>query len=103
MGDPSELSIMRVILAFSVVLTLVAILGWFLKYIHTKGFSLTSCKNGQSRLRIMEALAIDSKRRAVILRCDEKEHLLLLGASEDLLIAKNINKNFNGKSKEESK
>ena len=98
MGDESGLSIVRMLLAFSVVLMLIALLGWFLKYIHTKGFSLASFlpaspKTNQPRLRIIETLALDAKQRAVILRCDEKEHLLLLGQSNNLLIAKNINKN----------
>ncbi|MCL2474039.1 MAG: flagellar biosynthetic protein FliO [Alphaproteobacteria bacterium] len=92
MGDASELSIVRMLLAFSVVLTLIAFLGWFLKYIHTRGFSFTSNKTNQPRLRIIESLALDAKRRIVILRCDEKEHLLLLGQSNDLLITKHINK-----------
>lgn len=36
------------------------------------------------RLQVMESLALDAKRRAVILACDGKEHLVVLGANSEL-------------------
>jgi flagellar protein FliO/FliZ len=38
------------------------------------------------RLKIVEALSLDAKRRAVILSCDGREHLLLLGPGGDVVI-----------------
>ena len=39
------------------------------------------------RLRIEEALPLDPRRRLLLLRHDDQEHLLLLGSGSDLLIS----------------
>lgn len=38
------------------------------------------------RLALVEALAVDHRRRLVLVRCDEAEHLLLLGGERDLVL-----------------
>jgi flagellar protein FliO/FliZ len=43
-----------------------------------------------SRLSISDMTAIDAKRRLVLIRRDEKEHLVLLGPERDLVIEQNI-------------
>ncbi|MCR9212414.1 MAG: flagellar biosynthetic protein FliO [Proteobacteria bacterium] len=43
-----------------------------------------------SRLSISDMTAIDAKRRLVLIRRDEKEHLLLLGPERDLVVEQNI-------------
>ena len=51
---------------------------------------------GQSkRLSIVETMALDPKRRVVLVRCDHTEHLLLLGANSEQSIASGLGvKNF---------
>lgn len=39
------------------------------------------------RLRVEEALTLDPRRRLILLRHDDQEHLLLLGPGADLLIS----------------
>lgn len=41
---------------------------------------------GERRLRLVEVLPVDAKRRLVLLRRDGREHLVLLGPETDLLI-----------------
>ncbi|EKE75025.1 MULTISPECIES: flagellar biosynthetic protein FliO [Oceanibaculum] len=41
---------------------------------------------GERRLRLVEVLPVDAKRRLVLLRRDGREHLVLLGPESDLLI-----------------
>lgn len=41
---------------------------------------------GERRLRVVEVLPVDAKRRLVLLRRDGREHLVLLGPETDLLI-----------------
>jgi flagellar protein FliO/FliZ len=41
---------------------------------------------GERRLRLLEVLPVDAKRRLVLLRRDGREHLVLLGPESDLLI-----------------
>jgi flagellar protein FliO/FliZ len=44
--------------------------------------------NGQAakRLRITESLMLDPRRRMVIVRCDDREHLILLSPAGDILV-----------------
>lgn len=39
------------------------------------------------RLRISESLMLDPRRRLVIVRCDEREHMLLLGPGGDVVVS----------------
>lgn len=45
--------------------------------------------NGQApkRMRVTESLMLDPRRRMVIVRCDDREHLLLLGPGGDIVVA----------------
>ncbi len=90
MTDPADFSWLRVIFAFSVVLALMAGLGFVLKYISLRGFTLSAKGTRARRIKIVESLAVDTKRRFVILRCDEREHLLLLGGQDDIVIEANL-------------
>lgn len=42
---------------------------------------------GEKRMRITETLLIDTRRRMVIVRVDEREHVLLLGPAGDVLVS----------------
>lgn len=42
---------------------------------------------GARRLRVSESLMIDPRRRLVIVRCDEREHLLLCGPGGDVVVS----------------
>lgn len=42
------------------------------------------------RLAISESLALDARRRAVILRCDGREHLVILGPAGECVVAGDI-------------
>ncbi len=90
MTDPGEVSILRVFVAFFFVLALMAGLAGALKYIGARGFSLSAQGKRIRRLKLIESLPLDPKRRCVIIRCDEKEHLLLLSAQGDSVIETNL-------------
>lgn len=46
--------------------------------------------NPKKRLNIVEIMPVDAKRRLVLIRRDDTEHLIMLGAERDLLIEQNI-------------
>ena len=81
---------LRLILAFSVVFGLMAALGYVLKYVSLRGLSLPSKTMRARRLGIVETLALDTRRRLVIVRCDGQEHLLLLSAQSDIVVQSNL-------------
>jgi flagellar protein FliO/FliZ len=43
--------------------------------------------NGPKRLKISESLMLDPRRRLVLVRCDEREHLILLGPGGDVVVS----------------
>lgn len=44
-------------------------------------------KPGQpKRLKIVETLALDPRRRAVLIRCDDTEHLVILGPNGETVV-----------------
>lgn len=46
--------------------------------------------NAPKRLSVTDVIAIDAKRRLVLVRRDDREHLLLLGPERDLVVEQNI-------------
>ena len=42
------------------------------------------------RLAITETLPLDARRRLVIVRCDDREHLIILGAQSETIIGKDF-------------
>lgn len=47
-------------------------------------------KNNKRRLKILEALPIDPKHKAVLIQRDDQEHLVILSHSGDTVIETNI-------------
>lgn len=81
--------ILRLIMALSFVLLLMGGLALALRKL---GFSTAqNIRQGEKRrLKIVESLPLDARRRAVILRCDTREHLLILNANGETVVEKNI-------------
>lgn len=90
MNDPSDISWLRLLFAFSVVLALMAGLNIALRYISQRGLLFRPRAGQQRRLQILESLPLDTKRRAVLIRCDKREHLLLLGGQNDIVVESNL-------------
>jgi flagellar protein FliO/FliZ len=70
---------------FALIATLALILGvaWGARRLGM----LQAGKPGERRLRISESLMIDPRRRLVIVRCDEREHLILCGPGGDVVVS----------------
>ena len=47
-------------------------------------------RESAKRISILEASSIDARRKLVLVKCDEKEYLLLLGANSERVIDANI-------------
>jgi flagellar protein FliO/FliZ len=90
MNELGEFPWAKLIIAFAVVLGLLGGLAAILKYINAKGLTFGGRKGRERRMKIVENLAIDSKRRCVILRCDKREHLLLLSSEGDIVVETNL-------------
>jgi hypothetical protein len=59
----------------------------------SSGTFVAGGRNRKTRLAIMDATAVDSHRRLVLVRRDDVEHLLLIGGSNDVVVEQNIRLN----------
>ena len=69
-------------------LCLVAIL-WFIRNRPSSPF-IRGGKNRQPRLAVLDAAAIDTRRRLVLVRRDDVEHLIMIGGPTDVVIESRI-------------
>lgn len=81
--------LMKLFLAMAVVLGLMGGLSFFLKKLGLS--AVANIKSGEKRrLAIIESLPLDARRRLVILRRDDQEHLVILGATGEIVVEQNI-------------
>lgn len=45
---------------------------------------------GKRRLSVVESMVLDARRRVAIIRCDDAEHLILLGSNGETVIDRHI-------------
>ena len=84
------LDYLRFMLALIFVLGLIGILAVLARRTGL-GFPITAIKSIQSRrLSVVEVTALDGRRRMVLIRRDNIEHLLLISPSSEMLIETNI-------------
>lgn len=81
--------ILRFLSALVFVVSLMGGLWLILKKIGINGgFTLQQGK--KRRMRIVEILPLSVKHKAVLLRCDDKDHLVILGPNGETVIEKSI-------------
>lgn len=81
-------AIAQFVLALFVVLILILIVAWLLKKLGGGRFGATN--SGQAELAIIDTLAIDPKRRLVLVQHGKLEHLLLIGGGSDEVVERSI-------------
>lgn len=75
------------VVALAFVLALIGIMFWMMKKF--RGSSLATGAAGR-RLAVIEGAVVDSKRRLVLVRRDNVEHLILLGPTQDVVVETGI-------------
>lgn len=80
----------RFIAALLFVLALIGALAWAARHFGLVAKATTSRKTKTRRLDITEVLTVDARRRLVLIRRDDIEHLILLGPERDILIEAGI-------------
>ena len=56
----------------------------------TFGTFVAGGRNRKTRLAVMDAAAVDSQRRLVLVRRDDVEHLILIGGPTDVVVERDI-------------
>jgi hypothetical protein len=73
-------------------LLLLVVILLFIKVIRSLSFGtfVSGGRNRKARLAVMDATAVDSHRRLVLVRRDDVEHLILIGGPTDVVVEQNI-------------
>jgi hypothetical protein len=80
----------KFILAFVIVLALIVAVTWLIRRFGTARLGAASARGRQPRLAVIDAAAVDSRRRLVLIRRDNVEHLVLIGGPSDIVVEQNI-------------
>ncbi len=84
---PAELNqILRLIFALVFVVALMGGLGMVMRRVNGGRFA----RNIHKRLQIIEALPLDARRKLVLLRRDNVEHLVILGTNGETMVERGI-------------
>ena len=80
---------LRLIAALAFVLALMGGLALVLKKLGVPG-GAPAISPKKRRLKIIESLALDSRRRLLLLQRDDKQHLVILGSSGETVVETDI-------------
>jgi len=80
----------RFFLAFLVVLTLIGGAVYLVRRFGADRLGAAAARGRQPRLAVIDATAVDGRRRLVLIRRDNVEHLLLIGGPTDVVVEPNI-------------
>jgi hypothetical protein len=81
---------LKFFLAFVIVLALIGVTAWLVRRFGADRFGGSSARGRQPRLAVVDAAAVDGRRRLVIIRRDNVEHLLMIGGPTDVVVEQNI-------------
>ncbi|PPE78027.1 hypothetical protein C3941_20700 [Kaistia algarum] len=73
-----------------VILILILIVFWLIRRFSGGRFGNSGPKSRQPRLSVLDALPIDQRRRLILVRRDNVEHLLLIGGPSDVVVEASI-------------
>jgi flagellar protein FliO/FliZ len=83
-------SIMKFFIAFVVVFALIAVTAWLIRRFGTGTLGGMGTRGRAPRLAVIEAGAVDGRRKLVLIRRDNTEHLLMIGGPTDIVVEANI-------------
>ncbi|NEW94868.1 hypothetical protein DY468_23240, partial [Rhodopseudomonas sp. BR0M22] len=77
-------------LAFLAVLALIGVAAWLVRHFAGNRLGTNAGRGRMPRLAVIDAAAVDGRRRLVLVRRDNVEHLLMIGGPSDIVIEPNI-------------
>jgi flagellar protein FliO/FliZ len=76
--------------AFVVVLALIGIAAWLVRRFAGNRLGANTNRGRMPRLAVIDAAAVDGRRRLVLVRRDNVEHLIMIGGPTDIVVEPNI-------------
>ena len=95
-----ELLLIKFFSAFVFVITLMLLLSWIIKRLGSS--AARKAGGSKRRLKIVEFMQLDHRRRLVLVRRDNREHLLLLGSQSETVVEAGIQENAEANDDDES-
>jgi len=80
----------RFFIAFLIVLGLIGATAWLVRRFGANRLGGGSARGRQPRLAVIDAAPVDGRRRLVLIRRDNIEHLLMIGGPTDVVVEQNI-------------
>jgi flagellar protein FliO/FliZ len=81
---------LKMLFAFIVVFGLLALALWLVRRFGGERLANATTRGRQPRLAVIDAATVDGRRRLVLVRRDNVEHLLMIGGPTDVVIEPNI-------------
>ena len=82
--------IVRFVVAFVIVLALIGAKFWIIRRFGATRVGAAAQRGRQPRLAVIDAALVDGRRRLVLVRRDNVEHLLMIGGPSDIVVEQNI-------------
>ena len=76
--------------AFVAVLALIGVAAWLVRRFAGNRLGANTTRGRMPRLAVIDAAAVDGRRRLVLVRRDNVEHLLMIGGPTDIVVEPNI-------------
>jgi flagellar protein FliO/FliZ len=80
----------RFFIAFLFVLGLIGATAWIVRRFGGERLGAATARGRQPRLAVIDAATVDTRRRLILIRRDNVEHLLMIGGPTDVVIEPNI-------------
>lgn len=90
MAGDSSMQAVTFILAFVAVLVLIVVAAWLVRRFAGSRIGANANRGRMPRLAVIDAAAVDGRRRLVLVRRDNIEHLLMIGGPTDIVVEPNI-------------
>jgi hypothetical protein len=84
------MQVVTFVLAFVVVLALIGVTAWLVRRFAGNRLGANANRGRMPRLAVIDAAAVDGRRRLVLVRRDNIEHLLMIGGPTDIVVEPNI-------------
>ena len=78
------------VFAFVAVLALIGVAAWLVRRFAGNRLGANTNRGRMPRLAVIDAAAVDGRRRLVLVRRDNIEHLLMIGGPTDIVVESNI-------------
>jgi flagellar protein FliO/FliZ len=83
--------------AFVAVLALIGVVAWLIRRFASNRLGANTNRGRMPRLAVIDAAAVDGRRRLVLVRRDNIEHLLMIGGPTDIVVEPNIVRGMPGR------